>query len=100
MGRYQSMHRWAVCLMLLLAFAGLALLLQLFPSAFFLIIGTFDVRNWPRTAGFWLNWLVLVALVAIRFVPALVREWRERRERRELDLAGKTEQVEIPAADG
>jgi hypothetical protein len=101
MGRYQSMRRWAVCLMLLLALAGLALMLQVFPSAFPLIFGTLDVRNWPRTAVFWLNWLVLVALVAIRFVPVLVREWRGRRERRGLDFAGKTEQagVERPAAD-
>jgi uncharacterized membrane protein YqjE len=66
---------------LLLLIALVALLFQLFPSLWTSTLIAIDIRNWPRTIWFALNWIVVASLVAIRFGPELFMAWRQRRER-------------------
>lgn len=48
--------------------AVLGLLVQLFPALWDTLRRALDVRGWSRGAWVWFNVLVLVALVAIRFL--------------------------------
>lgn len=66
---------------LLLALALLALMLQLFPQVWQVVLWLLDVRNWPRTMWFGMNLLVVFVLLAVRFGPQLIDDWRTRRER-------------------
>lgn len=68
---------------LLLAIAVLALLFQLFPATLTVILWALDFRNWPRTFWFAASWVVLLALVAVRFGPELYIDWRKRQQQRE-----------------
>jgi hypothetical protein len=66
---------------LLLVFALLALLLQVFPALWTSTLWALDIRNWPRTFWFVGTWIVLLALVAVRVGPAIYSDLRQRSER-------------------
>jgi endonuclease/exonuclease/phosphatase (EEP) superfamily protein YafD len=66
---------------LILACASCALLLQVFPSAWTAVRWSVDVRYWPRSAWFVLNGIVVLILVAIRFLPALLEVSQERHQK-------------------
>jgi type VI protein secretion system component VasK len=84
-----------VRLELLLVLAVVALVFQLVPALGNITLWALDVRNWPRTAWFAVNWLVVITLVAIRFGPDLRQQWRERRERLASERATKQKQHEL-----
>jgi hypothetical protein len=83
------------CLELLLVLAILALVHQLFPSLWAVAIWAADVRNWPRTIWFAATWMVLIALLAIRFGPDLYHDWRQRRTRFTVKQAQKEKQLRL-----
>lgn len=84
-----------VRLELLLALALVLLLFQLFPSLWTGTLWALDVRNWPRTVWFAMNWIVLLTLAAIRFGPDLYNEWQERQKRRATERAMERKQQEL-----
>ena len=59
----------------------MVLTFQLFPSFWFGLLRTLDVRNWPRGVWIPLNVAILLALIGIRFVPAVICKIRHIRER-------------------
>jgi hypothetical protein len=64
----QSLSRLGLAwLELLLVLAVIALVFQLFPSLWFRFISALDVRNWSRLTWFAVNFMVLAALIGVRY---------------------------------
>lgn len=68
---------------LLFVLALVAFVVLLIPSLGGNIVWAIDFRNWPRTVWFMVNWLVLGALLMVRFAPGVYRSWAERCERKQ-----------------
>lgn len=85
-GRYLNFRavRWTELLLLV---AGLALFFELYPPAWDAVVYALDIRRWPRTAWFGINWIVLMFLVAVRFGPDWLKSMREQKLRRNVDRA-------------
>jgi cytochrome c biogenesis protein ResB len=79
----------------LLAFVVAVLILQIFPEIGEVLLWTIDLRNWPRTAWFVINLLVLSVLLAVRFAPQIVEDWRSRRERLSVEQIKRQQQLEL-----
>jgi hypothetical protein len=79
----------------LLVIAIVALLLQVFPAAGKTVLWMLDVRNWPRTVWFWLNFVAVLSLLVMRFGPALVEDWKTRRSRLETEREGRERQRQL-----
>ena len=80
---------------LLLALAFVALLWQFFPRVFIKALSYLDVRDWTRPVCFFLNLLVVIVLLSVRFGPDLVRDWKERKKQRTIDRANTQKKEEI-----
>ena len=76
MSRFSEIQRFFLRLEVLLAVAGLALLLQLFPSLLQLV----DVRNWSRNTWMLVNVLAVLGLIAYRFAPEVWKSLREQKK--------------------
>lgn len=66
---------------LLLVLAFLALVIQVFPSAWRSLVWAVDVRNWSRGVWMTLNFGVVLVLFGIRFGPGLLDASRKPRKR-------------------
>jgi uncharacterized membrane protein YqjE len=95
MKRFRSTRSGFAWLELLLVLAVLVLLFEVFPSLWECTLWALDIRNWPRTAWFAANFVVLFALAAIRFGPDLLDDWRNRRERQAADREKQHKQQEL-----
>lgn len=67
---------------LFLVIAVLSLVLQLFPTLWRGTVGALDLRNWSRSVWIAANVILLLMLVAIRYLPTMILDWRERRVRK------------------
>ena len=72
---------------LLMVLAIVSLVLQLFPAAWWWLVGIVDVRQWSRWTWFVVNLAVVVLLIAGRLAPdmteALARRRAEKAKRRQ-----------------
>lgn len=90
-------YRWLEWLLVLSVFC---LVVQVLPQNLMARFGQFvllmvDPRNWPRTAWFVANLLIVLVLLAVRFGPGLLQDWREQRERRDTQRQQHIKQQEL-----
>jgi hypothetical protein len=65
---------------LCLALSVIAILFQLMPSWGSNVLWAIDVRNWTRNAWIGVNASGVLALIAVRYLPDVVKRWRLRGE--------------------
>ena len=91
----KPVHYGFARLKLLLVLSTITLVFQLYPRLWTEVEWAADIRNWPRTIWFLANWIVVFALVVIRFGPDLYVAWCDRRKRLAVERGKRRKQQEL-----
>lgn len=75
----------------------LLLLLQLFPVSYRILFRAIDVRHWSRAQWLAGNTLLIVALVSMRFWPALIETWHNQKRSAAKNGKGKSQTTALGA---
>jgi hypothetical protein len=88
-------RRGSAWLELLFAIAVLILIFQVFPGSFDTLVWILNFSNWPRTAWFAINWVILIILASVRFLPGMYRDFKLRQNRKAADHERKEKEKEL-----